>query len=578
VAKSIYYWQLTLVAVALSTTLTACRTIQQPSSELYVTETQNMDTIPRYSVFELSFKHNGIYVNNFFDVDLQTIFTSPDGAQHAVKGFFYGGDLWKIRFRPDQTGNWSYSYTFSNNDGFQKRGAGTFWTTSSSEDGPVRSNLQNPYRWVFASRKPYFPVGLEECVYLRGDRLAGTAIDGEDRNHPGRGISWDDYFSLYGQAGFNLFRFSQKNCSYSLLDDLDHYRAAQSILTDRLLSSAREHGFRVMFGFFGIHGNWPSDNRAVRVFERTMNRALGRHVEAISDPEDHELMRKEERFIEYCIARWGVYADYWELLNERQASDKWTTTMAEYTRSADPDRKPISTSWEKPELPAIDINAPHWYESEDELSSDVRVQEQAEKWKRARKPVIVGEQGNSGMNWDPGSAVRMRIRAWTALFQEISLIFWNTSWSKAGMFGGQYTPGEGANIYLGPEERKYVQVLQGFASKLDANVRMAPVAITSATLVHSYGLLSKDVGAVYLQHAASHTTPAQGVRLSCDFSSMSHAQLTGEWIDPATGSVLSRVKIFPQQTILSVPSFNVDIALLVAPQPSGKGHTSSNLQ
>lgn len=558
-----------LVAVALVTTLTACRSIQQPTSELYVIENQNTDPVPRYGVLELSFKHNGVYANNFFDVDLQTIFISPNGAQHSIKGFFYGGDLWKIRFRPDQTGNWSYSYTFSSKNGFQKRGSGVFRSTPSRDDGPVRSNPQNQYRWVFASGKPYFPVGLEECVYIRHDQLAGTGIDGEDRNHPGRGISWDDYFSLYGQSRFNLFRFSQKNCSYSLFDDLDHYLVTQSILTDRLLSSAREHGFRVMFGFFGIHGNWPSDNRTVRVFERAVNQVLGRRMEAISDPEDHEVMRKEQRFIEYCVARWGVYADFWELLNERQASDKWTTMMAEFTRSIDSDRKQISTSWEKPELPAVDIDAPHWYESEDELSSDLRVQEQAAKWKRAGKPVIVGEQGNSGMNWDPGSAVRMRIRSWTALFQEISLIFWNTSWSKAGMFGGHYTPGAGANIYLGPEERKYIQILQDYASKLDANVRMVPVAITSPGLVRSYGLFSKNVGAVYLQHAASHTTPAQDVKLSFDFSSMSPKQLRGEWIDPATGSVQSEVKILPRPQTLSVPSFNVDIALLVTAQASG---------
>ncbi len=571
-AKLIYCWHLTLVAVALSAALTACRTIQPSSSELYVVETQNTDAVPRYGILELSFKHNGVYANSFFDVHLQTIFTSPDGVQHPVKGFFYGGDLWKTRFRPDQPGIWSYSYTFSSKNGFQKRGGGVFRSISSSEDGPVRSSPQNQYRWVFASGKPYFPVGLEECVYLRDGQLPGTQIDGEDRNHPGRGISWDDYFSLYRQSGFNLFRFSQKNCSYSLLEDLDHYRVTESMLTDRLLSSAREHGFRVMFGFFGIHGNWPSDNRTVRVFERTMNQVLGRHVEAISHPEDQEVVRKEERFIEYCIARWGVYVDFWELLNERQASDKWTTTMAEYTRSTDPDHKPISTSWEKPELPAIDINAPHWYETEEELSSDVRVQEQAAKWKRAGKPVVVGEQGNAGMNWDPGSAVRMRIRSWTALFQEISLIFWNTSWSKEGMFGGRYTPGEGANIYLGPEERKYIQVLQAFASKLDVNIRMMPVAITSPSLVHSYGLFSKDVGAVYLQHAASRTIPGQEVSLSFDFSTMSHGRFTGEWIDPATGVVLSRVTILPRQVTLPVPSFKVDIALLVAPQLDKTAH------
>jgi hypothetical protein len=555
------------LALALGMTLTVCRTISPPDPTLFFAESQNTDAVPRYDILELSFKHNGDYKNKFFDVELQTVFMSPDGIQHVVKGFFYGGDLWKVRFRPDQLGPWSYSYTFSSKSGFRKQGSGSFRSTPSTEPGPTHRNPQNPYRWVFASGKPYFPVGLEDCVYISGGGLPGTAIDGEDRKRPGQNVPWDEYFSVYGQAGFNLFRFSQKNCSYSLMDDLDHYRVAPSIATDVLLAAASKQGFRVMFGFFGIHGNWPSDNRAVRVFERTMNQALGRRVEAISNPVDGEVVRNEKHFIEYCIARWGVYADFWELLNERQATDKWTTMMAEYTRSVDPDHKPISTSWEKPGLPAIDINAPHWYESEDELSSDVRVREQAAKWKQAGKPVIVGEQGNSGMNWDPRSAVRMRIRSWTALFQEVSLVFWNTSWAKDGMFGGRYTPGQGANIYLGPEERKYVQVLQAYASKLDANVRMVPVEVDSTTLVRGYGLSSKGVGAVYLHHAASHTTAAQNVKLRFNFSSMAPARLVGEWIDPATGEVLSHAKILPQQLTLLVPSFTVDIALLVTPQP-----------
>jgi hypothetical protein len=57
------------------------------------------------------------------------------------------------------------------------------------------------------------------------------------------------------------------------------------------------------------------------------------------------IVAKEKRFIEYAVARWGVYVDFWELLNERRASDEWTALMADYVRSIDPERKPISTSW-----------------------------------------------------------------------------------------------------------------------------------------------------------------------------------------------------------------------------------------
>ena len=246
-----------LVAALLGIQLmfTGCRDARVPSNELYLAESRNSETVPRYDVFELSFKHNGIYENNFSDVDVRTIFTSPGGLQHRIQGFFYAADLWKVRFRPDEPGSWRYSYTFTGAGGFTGQGNGVFRCLPSDQEGSVRPNPENPFRWIFASGKPFFPVGLEDCVYLRDGRLLGSAIDGEDRNHPGRKIAWGEYFSVYEKAGFNLFRFSQKNCSYSLMDDLDHYRVAESLATDDLLSSARKHGFRVMFGLFGIHGN-----------------------------------------------------------------------------------------------------------------------------------------------------------------------------------------------------------------------------------------------------------------------------------------------------------------------------------
>jgi hypothetical protein len=234
-------------------------------------------------------------------------------------------------------------------------------------------------------------------------------------------------------------------------------------------------------------------------------------------------------------------------------------------RSVDPDRKPISTSWEKADLPAIDINAPHWYESENELGSDVRWFQLASRWKQLGKPVIVGEQGNAGMNWDPRSAVRMRIRAWTALFQEISLVFWNTSESKAAMFGGRYTPGNGANIYLGPEERSYIRVLQEFASHFDRGIRMASVSLSPPGVLRGYSLVSTNVAGFYLHHTATHTAPLENAELRFDFSPLGHRHLNGEWIDPATGAVVSRVSVPPRLARLAVPPYKVDLALLVTP-------------
>jgi hypothetical protein len=543
---------------------TSCGTHPKPAGGAFV-ESKNADSIQQYGIIELLYKHNGRYDNNFLDVTLSAVFISPSGVQRRVKGFYYGGDLWKIRFRPDEIGRWTYIYVMNSKTGFHQEGKGEFNCIHGDEEGPIRHHPENHYRWVFGNGKPYFPVGLQNCISARGSQLEGEVIDGGTREEGGRLVSFEEYFSIYGEGGFNLFRFSQKNCSYFLYDDLNHYREGESLATDELLSLARRHGFRVMFGFFGYHGSVTQGNRYVNYLKHTLNKLLGTQEEAIQSLDDRETIAKEKRFIEYAVARWGVYVDFWELLNERAASDEWTTMMADFVRSVDPDRKPISTSWEKPHLPAIDINAPHWYESESEFQSDLRVVQLANKWKQMGKPVIVGEHGNTGMNWDPLSGLRMRIRTWTALFQEISLIFWDTSWSKAGMHRGHYTPGAVANIYLGPEERGYIRVLQNFSAKLDSGVRMATVEVFPSDRVRGYGLLSKTVAAAYLHHIDDHTTTLRNVKIRLDLPGNAHSKkkLVGEWIEPSTGKVIARLQAAQGQRTLDVPPFTIDLALLI---------------
>jgi hypothetical protein len=451
-------------------------------------------------------------------------------------------------------------------DGSRRQGDGVFDCTPSDDLGPILRHPENPHRWVFANGELYFPVGLQDCIDVRGGHLMPKEIDGEMGRVGGLRIPLQTYFAMYGQAGFNLLRFSQRNCSYPLYDDLDHYREAEMLATDHLLASAREHGLRIMFGFFGYHDQWTPETVPMRFLKHILRPLLRTREPVVWAPHDHETLAKEKRFLDYAVARWGVYVDFWELLNERKASDEWTTLMADYVRSIDPERKPIGTSWEKPHLAAIDINAPHWYESESELQSDARVQQQAIKWKQPGKPVIVGEHGNRGMNWDPLSGLRMRIRSWTALFQEISLIFWNTSWSKTGMFYGRPRPRAVANIYVGPEERSYIRVLQNFASQLDANVRMAPVEVSAPSRVRAYGLLSQTVAAAYLHHAEDHSLVVPSVQITLALPTPQHPtdDLVGTWIEPSSGAVVARLRLPPGRQTLEVPPFSVDLSLLVA--------------
>jgi len=293
-------------------------------------------------------------------------------------------------------------------------------------------------------------------------------------------------------------------------------------------------------------------------------------------------MAKVKRILKYSVDRWGAYVDFWELLNEQKASDGWYRIMIPYLKSIDPYQKPIATSWERPELEGIDISAPHWYGREDELASDQVTAEHARQSKHAGKPVVYGEQGNGGGRpeliregisgvWDPGSARRMRVRLWTAMFREISLVFWETSYAKDG---------HSMNIWLGPEERQYVCGLQDFAHRLDAGIKPAEVHLGGVKRgeVRAYGLRSEKRAAVYLHHVACEqcrqaaaTNGHRQHRWDHQRGAVKDLRVTidvpraakGYWYNPTNADVLGRFDAPAGKQTFPAPPFEVDLALLI---------------
>ena len=531
------------------------------SGALKVELSQSSTVVPRYGVFEITFQHDGTYENPFFDVSLDVILTSPDSKQVRIGGFYYRQDLWKARFAPSELGRWTYRFAFRNAQGQAASGEGDFTCIKGRMPNPgfVRRNPENPYRFVFDDGTPYFPIGVQDCWgdgNHNGSVLDEFSMEGPFRTDlkdppalpPGpmfvRGPSSnpqnaDVFFRYFGRCGFNLYRFSQKNCSYELYRDLDHYLVQEGIMTDELLQCARRYGFR---NFYGLFGYQPVFNK---------------------EPDNAEGLAKVKRFIKYGVDRWGVYVDFWEFLNEQHADDRWYQAMIPYLRSIDPYAHPITTSWERPELDGIEINAPHWYQRENELESDRVTASRAQQWKRAGKPVIVGEQGNHidkskpvppgvGGVWDDRSALRMRIRNWTALFNEIAVVFWNTSYARDGHY---------MNIWLGPREREYVRAMQDFAYRLDKDVRMHEVSVSRPEAVRAYALASGRRAGVYLHHFKDHASRIEDLRIELDLP----GGAKGYWYNPEDASIVKIVEVTPGSNRLDVPPFTVDFALLVTP-------------
>ncbi len=593
------------------------------SKEIAVTVTANTACLMPYQVFELTFNYGGPCDDPTWDAAIDVLFTSPSGTEFKTGGFFYGSskpqkpiikrggergratahwpcdpaDVWKARYAPRVEGKWKYRYRFHVPGKKPAEGEGMFRVVRGRlrSKGWVRINPANPFRFVFEDGTPFFPVGFQDGVFdnnHNGSAMDAKSMEGpfrldgaERRPDPPPGalfargpsmnpVNADVYFGRHSRAGFNLWRFSPHNFSLPVFDI--NYGAAtekpgtirweQAVMVDEMLRMTRRYGIRNFYGIFG--------------FAKAFN----------NEQDDKRGMEKVKRIIKYSVDRWGAFVDIWEILNEQKASKEWYEAVTAYLRSVDPYHKPIATSWERPELDGIDVNAPHWYGNEDELASDRVTAGRAERDKRFGKPVVYGEQGNNrgrrdrsaegiGGVWDPGSARRMRVRLWTALFSEISLVFWETSYAKDGHF---------MNIWIGPEERQYVCALQDFAHRLDAGVKETAVSLAGPERrsVRAYGLCSEKVAALYLhhfrceqcrkegteQHSWSHKRGVvRGLSVSLDVPQ----EATGYWCDPRTASILERFKAPKGRGRFPVPEFDIDCALLVtsagAPDVDGDG-------
>lgn len=501
--------------------------------------------VRRFDVLELTIAAPGQdFANVWTGPAIEATFTpTAGGKSYRTGGFYHSAGVWKVRFAPPEAGRWRWALDWRTASGVQTA-SGEFDSLPSTQPGFVRRHPTNPFRLVFETGALYPAIGIGDCMVdddKSGSPIDNWGFDGGIRvgHEAGRVTDLDTYMAAHGGAGFNLFRWSVDNCAFKLWEQIDPraniYLEPEGRFGDTLAAALRRHGFRIYFTMFNAPP-FPTDSG------------------------DAGKMAAVKAYVKYVVDRYGAYVDVWELMNEYPPSGpggpgispEWYTIVADYLRSVDPYQHMISTSWERPDLERIDINSPHWYEAEAELDSDLVTSHTIRRAKASSKPVIFGEQGNTGRNWDDRSGVRMRIRSWTAFFEEATLIFWNTSFAR------DYTNPDAANLYLGPEERGYIRVLQDFTGRVDPGVQ--PFAFTAVDRrVRAYGLRSSDGLYGYFHHFASRGPVAASV--SVDVA----APGTAVWIDPSTGVVLSSTSLGIGRQTLLLPTFSIDLALRLQP-------------
>src|SRR3984957_2035988 len=109
--------------------------------------------VPHWEVFELTLPGPATG-NPFVDIELAAVFVLGHRTV-AVDGFYDGAGTYKVRFMPDEIGEWTYTTKSTAKDLDAKSGSFTCVRALDGTHGPVR--VRNPHHFAYADGTPYFP-------------------------------------------------------------------------------------------------------------------------------------------------------------------------------------------------------------------------------------------------------------------------------------------------------------------------------------------------------------------------------------------------------------------------------------
>jgi hypothetical protein len=511
-----------------------------------VTVTQNTASLGRYDIYELTMTNMATYANPWEDPVISAVFTAPSGATNTVGGFYFAANTWKLRFAPVQAGAWTWTLNYGDSNGVFAASGG-FTCTNSTNIGFLRRNPTNVYNFVTDAYSNAFrafgyqegwasaisatwPTDILQLNYSTDRNAQPTTIDQELQNAK--------------DAGFNMIRINTQEDSFDHLSPYGHfnlnntgeneYDLNQGLICDEFMAALHRVNFKCLMSFWNAPANWVPGTTITNASATTTIAALHYH--------------------QYIINRFGAYVDIWELCNESTLYQSYIDVIVPYVHANDPYQHLITMNGNitpTNNQSQFDLQTFHAYYSSPTLGlSENGVSGHG-------MPVFDEECGNAGPygSYDPR---RYRIIGWTGFFKQTSMMFW-------GYGGGgipsqtSFTPSGISNETIGWEEQLETKILTDFAGGLDPAANPVSVTLTPANQMQSYALASATDLGLYITHglATLNALITNGtVTLTVPTNNM-----LGEWIDPATGTLLKTISANAGSQALAIPAFATDIAL-----------------
>jgi len=151
-----------------------------------------------WTKFEHAFTSAKTYPDPLYDVRRFAVtFTAPSGRTKTVRGFWDGGTDWKVRFMPDEVGEWSFVSACSDGGNAGLHGVGGSFRCTGN-DSPLAIHAKGGivrrdggYHLSHADGTPFFWLG-------------DTAWNGALKSTPGE---WERYLGHRAKNGFSVIQF-----------------------------------------------------------------------------------------------------------------------------------------------------------------------------------------------------------------------------------------------------------------------------------------------------------------------------------------------------------------------------------
>jgi len=259
----------------------------------------NSDLIERWGIFELPLKgpSGG---NPFVDVKLSAEFKQNSRVLEP-EGFYDGNGLYRIRFMPDELGEWTYATKSNCKELDGKRGKFVCVRPSAGNHGPV--GVHKTWHFAYADGTPYFQVGTTCYAWVhQGNALEEqtlATLKGAPFNKMRMCVFPKDY--LYNKNEPEYYPFEGKP-----LKDWDYGRFNPEFFKhfEKRVGDLRDLGIQADIILFHPYDRWGYSSM---------------------DPQT------DERYLRYIVPRLAAYRNvWWSFANEYDLMK--SKTMADWDR------------------------------------------------------------------------------------------------------------------------------------------------------------------------------------------------------------------------------------------------------